>query len=64
MFTGVVILSVAVWYPVCELVRKGQSLHWGMLLAACVVTCIAMALLHFPYRLLYHNKSFEAVTLE
>jgi serine/threonine protein kinase len=63
VFTGVVILSVAVWYPVARLLRKGQSLHWGMFLSGGVVTCIALALLHFPYRQLYHNKSFEAVLL-
>ena len=62
-FTGVVIFSVAVWYPVVRLLRKGQSLHWGMFLSGGVVTCIALALLHFPYRQFYHNKSFEAVRL-
>ena len=55
--------SVAIWYPVMRLLRKGQSLHWGMFLSGGVVTCIALALLHFPYRQLYHNKSFEAVLL-
>jgi tRNA A-37 threonylcarbamoyl transferase component Bud32 len=63
VFTGVVIFSVAVWYPVVRLLRKGQSPHWGMFLSGGVVTCIALALLHFPYRQLYHNKSFEAVQL-
>jgi predicted Ser/Thr protein kinase len=63
VFTGVVIVSVAVWYPVTRLMRKGQSLHWGMFLSGGVVTCIALTLLHFPYRQLYHNKSFEAVLL-
>ena len=63
VFTGVVIFSVAVWYPVVRLLQKGQSLHWGMFLSGGVVTCIAVTLLHFPYRQLYHNKSFEAVQL-
>ena len=63
VFTGVVMFSVAVWYPVVRLLRKGQSLHWGMFVSGGVVTCIALTLLHFPYRQLYHNKSFEAVLL-
>jgi serine/threonine protein kinase len=63
VFSGVVIVSVAVWYPVVRLLRRGQSLHRGMFVSGGVVTCIALALLHFPYRQLYHNKSFEAVLL-
>jgi RIO-like serine/threonine protein kinase len=62
VFTGVVILSVMSWYPVWRLVWKGQAVHWGMVAGGVVVTCIAMALLHFPHRLLYFSKTFEAVT--
>jgi hypothetical protein len=60
----VVMFSVAVWYPVMRLVRKGQSVHWGLLAGGAVATCVALALLHFPYRLLYFNSlfPFEAVT--
>jgi predicted Ser/Thr protein kinase len=62
VFTLVVIFSVAVWYPVARLIRKGQSAHWGLLAGGAVVACVAMALLHFPYRMLYFSKSFEAAT--
>jgi RIO-like serine/threonine protein kinase len=64
IFSLVVMFSVAVWYPVLRLVRKGQSLHWGLLAGGAVVTCVALALLHFPYRLLYFNSlfPFEAAT--
>ena len=62
LFTAVVIFSVLVWYPVAKLVRKGQSPHWGFFAGGFVATCVALAGLHFPYRLLYANKSFEAVT--
>jgi hypothetical protein len=61
IFSGVLILSGAVWYPVLKLVRKGQSLHWGLIACGIVVAVGSLALLHFPYRLLYFNKSFEAV---
>jgi RIO-like serine/threonine protein kinase len=54
----VVIFSVAVWYPVSRLVRKGQSVHWGLLTGGAVTTCVALALLHFPYRILYFNSLF------
>jgi hypothetical protein len=61
VFSGVVILSVALWYPVLKLIRKGQSVHWGLIAAGTVVVFAALVLLHFPYRLLYFNKTFEAV---
>jgi RIO-like serine/threonine protein kinase len=61
VFSGVVILSVALWYPVLKLIRKGQSVHWGLIAAGTVVVFAALVLLHFPYRLLYSNKTFEAV---
>jgi len=58
----VVILTVVVWYPVVKAVRKGQTLHWGFIVGGVVATCVSIALLNFPYRMLYFNKSFEAVT--
>jgi hypothetical protein len=58
----VVILTVAVWYPVRKAVRQGQTLHWGFIAGGIVTTCVSIALLNFPYRMLYFNKSFEAVT--
>jgi serine/threonine protein kinase len=58
----VVMFTVVVWSPVVRLVRKGQTLHWGFVVGGIVATCVAVALLHFPYRMLYFNKSFEAVT--
>jgi serine/threonine protein kinase len=62
VFSLVVILSAIVWYPVLRLVRKGQSLYWGLAVGGAVSMCVAMALLHLPYRMLYFNKSFEKVT--
>jgi RIO-like serine/threonine protein kinase len=61
MFTLVTILSLAVWVPVLRLVRKGQSLHWGMWLGGALATCIAVACLHLPYRLLIYRNYFEVV---
>ena len=61
VFSGVVILSAALWYPVLKLIRKGQSVHWSLIAAGTVVVFAALTLLHFPYRLLYFNKTFEAV---
>lgn len=58
----VVILTVVVWYPVVKEVRKGQTLHWGFIAGGVVATCVSIALLNFPYRMLYFNKAFEAVT--
>jgi tRNA A-37 threonylcarbamoyl transferase component Bud32 len=58
----VVILTVVVWYPVVKAVRKGQTLHWGFIAGGVVATCVSIALLNFPYRMLYFNKAFEAVT--
>jgi|RhiMethySRZTD1v2_1073278.scaffolds.fasta_scaffold00080_45 protein kinase-like protein len=64
IFSLVVIFSVVVWYPVVKLVRRGQSLHPGLATAGVVATCVAVALLHFPYRMLYFNQlfPFEAAT--
>lgn len=61
-FSFVAIFSVAVWYPVAKLVRKGQSINWGMVAGGAIVTCIALALLHFPYRVLYFNRVFDAAS--
>ena len=58
---GVVAFSVAVWYPVARLIRRDQSPHWGFIAGGVIATCVALAFLHFPYRLLYANK-FKAVT--
>jgi RIO-like serine/threonine protein kinase len=58
----VVILTVVVWYPVVRVMRRGQAVHWGFIAGGVVSTCVAVALLNFPYRMLYFNKSFEAVT--
>ena len=58
----VVILTVVVWYPVLKAVRKGQTLHWGFIAGGIVATCVSIALLNFPYRMLYFNKSFESVS--
>ena len=62
IFSAVVLLSILVWYPVMKLIRKGQSLHWGLWAGGAVVTCVALFFLHFPYRLLYFNRVFEAVS--
>jgi Serine/threonine protein kinase len=54
----VVMFSVVVWYPVMKLVRKGQSIHPGLIGGGAVATVVALALLHFPYRILYFNALF------
>jgi tRNA A-37 threonylcarbamoyl transferase component Bud32 len=61
-FSFVVIIAVAVWYPVSRLVKKGQSPPWGLVAGGAVALCVALALLHLPYRLLYFtlNEPFEA----
>lgn len=61
VFSGIVILAVTLWYPVFRLVQKGQSVHRGLVAGGVVVLFSALTLLHFPYRLLYFNKTFEAV---
>lgn len=64
VFALVVLLSLAVWYPVRRLVRQGQTLHPGFWLMGGVVTVVALIFLHFPYRLLYFSliEPFEAVS--
>jgi predicted Ser/Thr protein kinase len=61
VFAGVVIFSVAVWYPVLTLIRKGQTIHWGIIVAGIGATAFALVLLHFPYRLLYFSHQMPAV---
>ena len=61
VLSAVVIFTVAIWYPVTRLVRRGQSLHWGLWAGGAVATCVAVSLLHLPYRMLYFNKQFEVV---
>ena len=61
VFAGVVIFSVAVWYPVLRLIRKGQTIHWGIIVAGIAATAFALVLLHFPYRLLYFSHQMPAV---
>ena len=61
VFTGVVLLPVVGWYPVLRLVKKGQSLGWGMWVGVAVVTCMALFFLHFPYRLLVYRNYFDVV---
>jgi serine/threonine protein kinase len=61
VFSLVTILSVATWLPVVKLVRRGQSLHWGMWLSGALATCIAVACLHLPYRLLIYRNYYDVV---
>jgi hypothetical protein len=61
ILSALVIFLVAVWYPVVQLVRRGQSLHKGLWAGGIGVICVGIAMLHFPYRMLYFSKSFEAV---
>jgi hypothetical protein len=61
VFAGVVLFSVAVWYPVLKLIRKGQTVHWGIIVAGIGATSFALVLLHFPYRLLYFSHQMPAV---
>jgi hypothetical protein len=62
VFAIVALFSAAVWFPVLKLIRKGQEIHRGMLAAGIAATGFALVLLHFPYRLMYYNDVFEAVT--
>ena len=61
VFTGVVLVSVVSWYPVWRLVKKGQTLFWGMWVGGAVVTCMAVFFLHFPYRLLVYRNYYDLV---
>ena len=36
-------------------------MHWGVFAGGIVVLFASVVLLHFPYRLLHLNKTFEAV---
>jgi len=62
VFSLIAIASAVVWYPVVRLVRKGQAIHWGVVLGGAIAMCVCLALLHLPYRLLYFNASFEKAT--
>ena len=62
VFAVVAIVTVVVWYPVWKLVRRGQTIHWGVVAAGAAATVCALTLLHFPYRLLYFNDVFDTVT--
>jgi hypothetical protein len=62
VFALVVLFSAAVWYPVRKLVKKGQKIHWGVVTAGIAATSFSVVLLHFPYRMMYYNDVFEAVS--
>ena len=60
-FEWVCIILVAVWWvPFRVAARRAQRLNAGVLAAAAAIFLLAMFLLHFPYRLLYHAE-LEAV---
>jgi hypothetical protein len=61
VYSAVVMLSVVVWYPVFKLVRRGQTVHPGMVACGVVLVGTALVFLHFPYRLLYFSDVFVAV---
>jgi len=61
IFALVVLFTVAVWYPVLKRIQKGQTMHWGIAVAGIGATCFALALLHFPYRLMYFTDQMVAV---
>lgn len=55
------ILLVALWWvPFKVAASRGQRLKPGVIVAAASMLALAMLLLHFPYRLLYHAE-LEAV---
>jgi hypothetical protein len=57
----IVAVSVVGWIPVVRLVRKGQSLHWGLAAGGVLVAISAIILAHFPLRHVTFNDVFEAV---
>ena len=60
-FEWVCIILVAVWWvPFRVAARRAQRLNPAVLAAAAAIFLLAMLLLHFPYRLLYHAE-LEAV---
>jgi hypothetical protein len=61
VFSGVALIAVAVWYPVVRLVRRGQSLHWGLWVAGALVVSLSLACLHFSYRLLVYRNYVDLV---
>jgi RIO-like serine/threonine protein kinase len=61
-FSWIVILSVLAWYPVARVAAfRRERLSSGMLGGGAAVVLIGLALLDFPYRVLYYNR-FDAVT--
>ena len=61
-FTWATFFCIAVWYPVMRLAnRKGETLNRGMLVGGAVVVLLSLALLDFPYRLLYHSVFETAI---
>jgi hypothetical protein len=61
VFSLVVIVTVAVWYPVYALVRRQQPVPKSIVAGGVLVTLLALVLLHFPYRLMYANNVFQVV---
>lgn len=61
VFSFVVMFSVAAWYPVWKLARKGHVPHRALVAGGAVVTCVAVALLHVPYRMLLYRDSHRTV---
>jgi hypothetical protein len=61
-FVWVTIVCVVLWYPAVRLAAmKGERLSKGIVAGGVAVVLLALALLDFPYRLLYHSD-FEAAT--
>jgi hypothetical protein len=64
VFTGVVIVSGLVWYPVVKRAYAGRPVHPGSMLAATLIIGASLVLLHVPYRTLfseYAGEAFQAV---
>jgi hypothetical protein len=60
-FSWIVILSVLAWYPVIRLAAfRRERVNRGMLAGGAAVVLLGLALLDFPYRILWHNQ-FDAV---
>jgi hypothetical protein len=57
VFEWACILLVALWWvPFKVAASRGQRLKPGVIVAAAAILALAMLLLHFPYRLLYHAE--------
>ena len=61
-FSFIVMFSAALWQPALRLVGRGHSINPSLVAGGAIVLCIALGMLHAPYRLLYHNAVFEAVS--